>query len=52
MRELRLEFQELVNREFAVQVQALTGRQVLACHSQIVFDPDILFLVFVLDEAG
>jgi uncharacterized protein YbcI len=52
VRELRLEFQELVNREFAVQVQALTGRQVLACHSQIVFDPDILFLVFVLDEAG
>jgi uncharacterized protein YbcI len=52
VRELRLEFQELVNQEFAAQVQTLTGRQVLACHSQIVFDPDILFLIFVLDEAS
>jgi uncharacterized protein YbcI len=50
VRELRLEFQEMVNHEFAQQVEALTGRRVLACHSQIVFDPDILFEIFVLDE--
>jgi len=52
VRELRLEFQEMVNHEFAEQVQALTGREVLACHSQIVFDPDILFQIFVLDGPG
>jgi uncharacterized protein YbcI len=52
VRELRLEFQELANPELAAQVQALTGRRVLACHGQIVFDPDILFQVFVLDERG
>jgi len=52
VRELRLEFQEMANQQFAEQVQALTGRQVLACHSQIVFDPDVLFLIFVLDEPG
>jgi len=52
VRELRLEFQELVNHEFAEHVEALTGRRVIACHSQIVFDPDILFVVFVLDESG
>jgi uncharacterized protein YbcI len=49
VRELRLEFQEMANDEFAGQVEALTGRRVLACHSQIVFDPDILFEIFVLD---
>jgi uncharacterized protein YbcI len=49
VRELRLEFQEMANDEFAAQVEALTGRRVLACHSQIVFDPDILFEIFVLD---
>jgi uncharacterized protein YbcI len=51
VRELRLEFQQLVNDEFAEQVETLTGRRVLACHSQIVFDPDVLFEIFVLDEA-
>jgi uncharacterized protein YbcI len=50
VRELRLEFQEMVNHEFAEQVRTLTGRDVLACHSQIVFDPDILFEIFILDE--
>jgi uncharacterized protein YbcI len=52
VRDLRLEVQELVNEEFAAQVEALTGRSVLAGHSQIVFDPDILFLIFALDEPG
>ena len=52
VRELRLEFQEMVNPEFAEQVEALTGRGVLTTHCQVVFDPDILFLVFVLDESS
>lgn len=50
VRELRLEFQELVSRECAEQVETLTGRRVLACHSQVVFDPDIVFQIFVVDE--
>jgi uncharacterized protein YbcI len=50
VRELRLEFHEAAGHEFAEQVETLTGRRVLACHSQIVFDPDILFVIFVLDE--
>lgn len=50
VRDLRLEFQELVRRECAEQVETLTGRRVLACHSQVVFDPDIVFQIFVIDE--
>ena len=50
VRELRLEFQELVNHECAAQVETLTGRRVRACHSQIVFDPDMLFEIFVLED--
>jgi uncharacterized protein YbcI len=50
VRELRLEFQEVVDRECAEQVETLTGRRVLACHSQVVFDPDIVFQIFVVDE--
>jgi uncharacterized protein YbcI len=48
VRDLRLEFQAMVGDQCAEQVQALTGRRVLASHSQIVFDPDILFEIFVL----
>jgi uncharacterized protein YbcI len=50
VRELRLEFQEIANRECSEQVEALTGRRVLACHGQVVFDPDIVFQVFVVEE--
>jgi uncharacterized protein YbcI len=51
VRELRLEFHDLVRDELAGKVQTLTGRRVLASHCQIVFDPDILFEIFVLDVA-
>ena len=50
VRELRLEFQEVANRECSEQVETLTGRRVLACHGQVVFDPDIVFQVFVVEE--
>ena len=52
VRHLRIEFQELVNHESAERVATLTGRRVLTSHGQIVFDPDILFQIFVLDEPG
>jgi uncharacterized protein YbcI len=50
VRALRLEFQAVVGDECAERVRALTGRQVIVCDSQIVFDPDILFQFFVLGE--
>ena len=50
VRELRLEFQEVVNRECSEQVETLTGHRVLACHGQVVFDPDIVFQVFAVEE--
>jgi uncharacterized protein YbcI len=49
VRELRLEFQELKNADFAREVEKATGRRVLASHGQVVFDPDVLFVVFVLE---
>jgi|tagenome__1003787_1003787.scaffolds.fasta_scaffold20912499_2 uncharacterized protein YbcI len=51
VRELRLEYQEMVNHRFAAAVEELTGRRVLACHSQILFDPDLLFEIFILGAA-
>jgi uncharacterized protein YbcI len=50
VRELRLEFHELRNADFAREVETATGRRVLASHSQVVFDPDVLFVVFVLED--
>ena len=35
---------------FAAEVGRLLGRQVLAVESQLVFDPDTLFLIFVLGD--
>ena len=39
----------MVGERFAAEVEQLTGRRVLACHNQIVFDPDVLFEIFVLE---
>jgi hypothetical protein len=35
---------------FAAEIARLLGRQVLAVESQLVFDPDTLFLIFVLGD--
>jgi uncharacterized protein YbcI len=48
VRELRTRFGEMVRPVFAAEVGRLLGRQVLAVESQLVFDPDTLFLIFVL----
>jgi uncharacterized protein YbcI len=48
VRELRMRFAQMVRPVFAAEVGRLLGRQVLAVESQIVFEPDTLFLVFVL----
>lgn len=50
VRELRTRFGELVRPVFAAEVGRLLGRQVLAVESQLVFDPDTLFLIFVLGD--
>jgi uncharacterized protein YbcI len=49
VRRLRLRSYELTANLYAKEVETLTGRSVAACHSQIVFDPDVLFLVFALE---
>jgi uncharacterized protein YbcI len=50
VRELRIRFGEMVRPVLGAEVARLLGRQVLAVESQLVFDPDTLFLVFVLGD--
>jgi uncharacterized protein YbcI len=49
VREYRLRFQEAVAETIRTAIEEVTGRKVLAYHSQIVFDPDRAFEIFVLD---
>lgn len=49
VRRVRLRFQEQEGDAFAREVETLTGRRVAASHAQIVFGPDIVLLVFVLE---
>jgi uncharacterized protein YbcI len=48
VRELRVRFDEMVRPVVAAEVGRLLGRQIVAMESQLVFDPDTLFLIFVL----
>jgi uncharacterized protein YbcI len=50
VRELRVRFTELVRPVIGNEVARLLRRQVVAVESQLVFDPDTLFLIFVLGE--
>lgn len=49
VREYRLQFQDTVAGQFTSAVARITGREVLAYHSQFVFDPPRSFEIFVLD---
>ena len=49
VRDYRLRFQEAVSATIIAAMEEVTGRKVLAYHSQIVFDPDHAFEIFVLD---
>lgn len=49
VRAYRLSFQETVGETTTAAVEELTGRRVLAYHSQIVFDPARMFEIFVLE---
>jgi uncharacterized protein YbcI len=50
VRELRTRFMQMVRPVFAAEVARLLGRQVVAMESQLVFDPDTLFLIFVVGD--
>jgi uncharacterized protein YbcI len=52
VRRTRLAFQEVLRDEFEGAVENATGRHVIAYHSQVVFDPDMGFEIFVLGARG
>ena len=49
VRQFRLRFQEVVSEMTTRAVEEITGRKVLGYHSQIVFNPEWGFEIFVLD---
>jgi len=49
VRQYRLRFQEAVADAVTEAVERLTGRKVIGYHSQIVFNPEYAFEIFVLD---
>jgi len=49
VRRVRLAFQEIMKKEFTDAVEQITGRRVVAYHSQVVFNPDMGFEIFVLE---
>ena len=51
VRAYRLRFQEVMAKPTTEAVEQITGRRVLSYHSQIVFDPERAFEIFVLDQA-
>jgi uncharacterized protein YbcI len=50
VRQYRLRFQEVMADATTEAVERITGRKVLGYHSQIVFEPEHGFEIFVLDE--
>jgi uncharacterized protein YbcI len=50
VRNYRLRFQEAMEDSTVDAIQRITGRRVIGYHSQIVFDPERAFEIFVLDR--
>jgi uncharacterized protein YbcI len=50
VRRTRIAFQEALAEEFTGAVERATGKKVVAYHSQVVFDPDMGFEIFVLEN--
>jgi uncharacterized protein YbcI len=50
VRQYRLRFQEVVAKTGHETIERITGCKVLTYHSQIVFNPDRAFEIFVLDR--
>src|SRR5829696_4581800 len=51
VRQYRLRFQEVMAAPTTEAIERLTGRKVIGYHSQITFQPDYAFEIFVLDGA-
>jgi uncharacterized protein YbcI len=51
VRSYRLRFQEVMAKPTQEAVEQITGRKVLGYHSQIVFEPERAFEIFILDDA-
>ena len=49
VRQYRLKFQEAMAAPTTEAIERLTGRKVIGYHSQIVFEPEHAFEIFVLD---
>jgi uncharacterized protein YbcI len=49
VREFRQQFENELAHAFTALVEEITGRKVLNYQSQIMFDPDMIFELFVLD---
>ena len=49
VRSYRLRFQEVMSKLSTDAIEKITGRRVIGYHSQIVFDPEYGFEIFVLD---
>jgi uncharacterized protein YbcI len=50
VRNYRLRFQEAMEAPTVEAIQRITGRRVIGYHSQIVFNPERAFEIFVLDR--
>jgi uncharacterized protein YbcI len=51
VREYRLRFESVIAPELIRRVEEVLGRKVASYHSQVLFDPDRLIEIFVLDRA-
>src|SRR5438270_10488419 len=52
VRNYRLRFQGVIAPELIRRVEDVLQRKVLSYHSQVMFDPDRLVEIFVLDQSG
>ena len=52
VREVRLVYQAAETERFTGVVEQALGRKVLTYHSQVTFDPDMAFEIFVLEPDG
>jgi uncharacterized protein YbcI len=52
VRDYRLRFQAVIAPELIRRVENVLGRKVASYHSQVLFDPDRLIEIFVLDPGG
>jgi uncharacterized protein YbcI len=51
VRDYRLRFQSVIAPELIRRVEDVLGRRVMSYHSQVLFDPDRLVEIFVLDQS-